>query len=103
MSVYLGYDTITKQYLRDLVFERQKQEWVDIYTDVKTTYSWPLIVSGFPYSVRSDTITKSAVFEIKTITFNNNILLAELQKLTLDLGGRFVKSDGTSVTEADLG
>ncbi len=96
MSVYLGYDTITKQYLRDLVSERQKQEWVDIYTDVGTTYTYPLIISGFPYSVRSDTITKSAVFEIKSITFNDKILLAELQKLTLDVGGRFVKGDGTS-------
>ncbi len=47
MSVYLGYDTITKQYLKDLVSDKKSvvREWTDYYVNVWTTYMWPHVFS----------------------------------------------------------
>ncbi len=38
--MYLGYDTITKQYLKDLVSNKEQvmREWTNYYVNVSTTY-----------------------------------------------------------------
>ncbi len=55
MSVYLGYDTITKQYLKDLVSDKKSvmREWTNYYVNVSTTYVWPHGYVNFPCSVRN--------------------------------------------------
>ena len=59
MSVYLGYDTITKQYLKDLVSDKKSvmREWTNYYVNVylqhTTTYVWPHGYVNFPCSVRN--------------------------------------------------
>ncbi len=100
MSVYLGYDTITKQYLKDLVFGGVKvaREWTDYYVNVSTTYSYPHGIANFPCSVRSDTITENTNVTIKTISFDD-VPIATLSSNTLDVRARFVKPDKTVITK----
>ncbi len=63
MSVYLGYDTITKQYLKDLVSNKEQvvREWVNYYMNVSTTYVWPHGYDNYPCSVRNDKITENTI------------------------------------------
>ncbi len=73
MSVYLGYDTITKQYLKDLVSDKEQvmREWVNYYVNVSTTYVWPHGYHNYPCSVRSDKITENTNIEIRTLSFDD--------------------------------
>ncbi len=100
MSVYLGYNTITKQYLKDLISKREPvvTEWLNYYVNVSTTYTWPNGYPNFPCSVRSDAITENTSLEIKTFTFDD-IDLASLSGLTLDVRARFVRPDKTVLTK----
>ncbi len=100
MSIYLGYDTVTKQYLKDLISDREPvvREWVNYYVNVSTTYSWPDGYLNFPRSVRSDTISDNTIIEIKTLSFDE-LTMATLRNLTLDVRARFVMSDKTVITK----
>ncbi len=93
--MYLGYDTITKQYLKDLVSKREPvvREWLNYYVNVSTTYTWPNGYPNFPCSVRSDAISENTSLEIKTLTF------ASLGNLRLDVRARFVRPNKTVLTK----
>ncbi len=100
MSVYLGYDTITKQYLKDLVSDKERamREWTNYYVNVSTTYVWPHGYANFPCSVRNDKITENTSITIKTLSFDD-VTIAEVNGLTLDVRARFVKPDKTVITK----
>ena len=100
MSVYLGYDTITKQYLKDLVSDKGQvmREWANYYVNVSTTYVWPHGYANFPCSVRNDKITENTNIRIKTLSFDD-VTIAEVNGLTLDVRARFVKPDKTVITK----
>ena len=94
MSVYLGYDTMTKQYLKDLISNKGQvmREWTNYYVNVSTTYVWP---HGY---VRNDKITENTNVEIKMLSFDD-VTIAEVNGLTLDVRARFVKPDKTVITK----
>ena len=100
MSVYLGYDTITKQYLKDLVSGEGQvmREWTNYYVNVSTTYVWPHGYANFPCSVRNDKITENTSITIKTLSFDD-VTIAEVNNLTVDVRARFVKPDKTVITK----
>ncbi len=100
MSVYLGYDTITKQYLKDLVSDKGRvvREWTNYYVYVSSNYSWPYGYANFPCSVRNDEITESTSITIKTLSFDD-VTIAEVNGLTLEVRARFVRPDKTVVTK----
>ena len=100
MSVYLGYDTITKQYLKDLISNKGQvmREWTNYYVNVSTTYVWPHGYVNFPCSVRNDKITENTSIVIKTLSFDD-VTIAEVNGLTLGVRARFVKSDKTVITK----
>ncbi len=100
MSVYLGYDMITKQYLKDLVSDKGQamREWTNYYVNVSTTYVWPHGYDNYPCSVRDDKITENTSVMIKTLSFDD-VTIAEVNGLTLDVRARFVKSDKTVITK----
>ena len=100
MSVYLGYDTITKQYLKDLISNKKPvvTEWLNYYVNVSTTYRRPNGYPNFPCSVRSDAIMENTSLEIKTFTFDD-IDLGSLSGLTLDMRARLVRPDKTVLTK----
>ncbi len=99
MSVYLGYDTITKQYLKDLVSTEEKThvtEWTSYYSNVNTAYVWPHGMNNFPCSVRNDDIKEGTHITVKTLSFDD-VTTAKLNTTSLYVRGRFVKSDNTVV------
>ena len=100
MSVYLGYDTMTKQYLKDLVSNKGQvmREWTNYYVNVSTTYVLLHGYANFPCSVRNDKITENTNIEIKTLSFDD-VTIAEVNGLTLDVRARFVKPDKTVITK----
>ena len=100
MSVYLGYDTITKQYLKDLVFNKEQvmREWTNYYVNVSTTYVWPHGYANFPCSVRNDKTMENTNIEIKTLSFDD-VTIAQVNGLTLDVRARFVKPGNTVITK----
>ncbi len=100
MSVYLGYDTITKQYLKDLVSNKEQvmREWANYYVNVSTTYVWPHGYANFPCSVRNDKITESTNIETKMLSFDD-VTIAEVNDLRLDVRARFVKPHETVITK----
>ncbi len=100
MSVYLGYDTVTKQYLKDLVSDKGRvvREWANYYVNVSSNYSWPYGYANFPCSVRNDEITESTSITIKTLSFDD-VTIAEVNGLTLEVRARFVRPDKTVVTK----
>ncbi len=100
MSVYLGYDTITKQYLKDLVSDKRQvmREWTNYYVNVSTTYVWPHGYDNYPCSVRNDKITENTNIEIKTLSFDD-VTVAVASGTTLDVRARFVKPDKTVITK----
>ena len=84
MSVYLGYDTVTKQYLKDLVSNngRVVREWTNYYVNVSTSYTYPHGIANFT---------------IKTLSFDD-VSIATLNNNTLDVRARFVKPNKTVIT-----
>ncbi len=100
MSVYLGYDTMTKQYLKYLVSNKGQviREWANYYVNVSTTYVWPHGYANFPCSVRNDKITENINIEIKTLSFDD-VTIADVSGLTLDVRARFVRQDKTVITK----
>ena len=100
MSVYLGCDVITKQYLKDLISDKKQvmREWTNYYVNVSTTYVWPHVYDNYPCSVRNDKITENTNIEIKTLSFDD-VTIAEVNGLTLDVTARFVKPDKTVITK----
>ncbi len=100
MSVYLGYDTMTKQYLKDLVSGERRvvREWTNYYVNVSTTYVWSHGYDIYPCSVRDDKITESTSITIKTLSFDD-VTIAEMNAVTLDVRARFVRSDKTVITK----
>ena len=100
MSVYLGYDMITKQYLKDLVSDKEQvmREWINYYVNVSATYVWPHGYANFPCSVRNDKIMENTSIMIKTLSFDD-VTIAEVSGLTLDVRARFVKPDKTVITK----
>ncbi len=100
MSVYLGYPTMTKQYLKDLVSNngRVVREWTNYYVNVSTSYVWPRGMDNYPCSVRNDDIKEGTHITVKTLTFDD-ITIAELNNNTLDVRARFVKPDKTVITK----
>ena len=70
------------------------REWTNYYVNVSTTYVWP----NFPCSVRNDKITENTNIEIKTLSFDD-VTIAEVNGLTLDVRARFVKPDKTVITK----
>ncbi len=100
MSVYLGYDTITKQYLKDLVSANRRvvREWTNYYVNVSTSYTYPHGIANFPCSVRNDEITEDTYLTIKTLSFDD-VPIATLSNNTLDVRARFVKPDKTVITK----
>ncbi len=100
MSVYLGYDTITKQYLKDLVSANRRvvREWTNYYVNVSTTYAYPHGIANFPCSVRDDEITESTNITIRTLSFDD-VPIATLNNNTLDVRARFVRPDKTVITK----
>ncbi len=100
MSVYLGYDTITKQYLKDLVSGERRvvREWTNYYVNVSTIYVWPHGYDNYPCSVRNDKITENTSITIKTLSFDD-VTIAEMNAVTLDVRARFVKPDKTVITK----
>ncbi len=100
MSVYLGYDTITKQYLKYLVSSegRVVREWANYYVNVSTSYTYPHGIANFPCSVRNDEIMESTNITIKTLSFDD-VSIATLNNNTLDVRARFVKPDKTVITK----
>ncbi len=99
MSVYLGYDTVTKQYLKDLVSNngRVVREWTNYYVNMSNNYSWPYGIANFPSSVRNDKITEGTNITIKTLAYDD-VTIAEVSGLTLEVRIRFVRPDKTVVT-----
>ena len=63
-----------------------------------TTYVWPHGYANFPCSVRNDKITEDTNIEIKTLSFDD-VTIAEVSGLTLDVTARFVKPDKTVITK----
>ncbi len=102
MSVYLGYDTITKQYLRDLVSNNQKSmtEWTNYYANVSTSVTYPHGLDNYPCPIRNDEITENTSIVIKTLSFDD-VTAAELSQKTVDVKARFVRPD-KSVVIKDL-
>ena len=102
MSLYLGYDTITKQYLEDLVSDNQKSmtEWTNYYANVSTSMTYPHGLDNYPCPIRNDEITESTSIVIKTLSFDD-VAVAELSQKTLDVKARFVRPD-KSVIVKDL-
>ncbi len=102
MSVYLGYDTITKQYLKDLVFNDQKPmtQWTNYYANVSSSMTYPHGLDNFPCPIRNDEITENTNVIIKTLSFDD-VPFATLNKKTLDVKARFVRPD-KSVVVKDL-
>ncbi len=100
MSVYLGYDTMTKQYLKDLVSNNNRvgREWTNYYVNVSTSYTYPHGIANFPCSVRNDEITEDTYLTIKTLSFDD-VSIATLNNNTLDVRARFVKPDKTVITK----
>ena len=100
MSVYLGYDTVTKQYLKDLVSNKNQfvKEWANYYVNVSATYTWPHGIANFPCSVRHGDITESTNITIKTLSFDD-VPIATLNNNTLDVRARFVRPDKTVITK----
>ncbi len=100
MSVYLGYDTMTKQYLKDLVSNNNRvgREWTNYYVNVSTSYTYPHGIANFPCSVRNDEITEDTYLTIKTLSFDG-VSIATLNNNTLDVRARFVKPDKTVITK----
>ncbi len=100
MSVYLGYDTMTKRYLKDLVSNNTRvgREWVNYYVNVSTVYAWPHGLDNYPCSVRDDDITESTNITVRTLSFDD-VTIAEMNATSLDIRGRFVKSDKTVITK----
>ena len=100
MSVYLGYDTITKQYLKNLVSGNKQtvREWANYYVNVSTSYTYSHGIANFPCSVRDDEITESTNITIKTLSFDD-VPIATLSNNTLDVRARFVKPDKTVITK----
>ncbi len=98
--MYLGYDTITKQYLKDLVSNKEQvmRDWTNHYVNVSTTYVWPHGYANFPCSVRNDKIMENTNIEIKTLSFDD-VTIAGVSGLTLDVRARFVKPDKTVITK----
>ena len=99
MSVYLGYPTMTKQYLKDLVSSEGQvmREWANYYVNVSTSYTYPHGMANFPCSVRNDEITEDTYLTIKTLSFDD-VSIATLNNNTLDVRARFVKPDKTVIT-----
>ncbi len=102
MSIYLGYDTITKQYLKDLVSDNQKpmMEWTNYYANVSTSMTYPHELDNYPCPIRNDEITENTNIVIKTLSFDD-VAVAELSQKTLDVKARFVRPD-KSVVVKDL-
>ena len=102
MSVYLGYDTVTKQYLKDLVSNDQKPmtEWTNYYANVSTSVTYPHGLDNYPCPIRNDEITENTIVVIKTLSFDD-VAIAELSQKTLDVKARFVRPD-KSVVVKDL-
>ena len=100
MSVYLGYDVVSKQYLKDLVSDtgRVDREWTNYYVNVSTAYVYPHGIANFPCSVRDDDITENTNITIKTLSFDD-VPMATLKTNTLDVRARFVKPDKTVITK----
>ena len=100
MIVYLGYDTITKQYLKDLISNKGQvmREWTNYYVNFSNTYVWPHGYANFPCSVRNNKITENTSVVIKTLSFDD-ITIAEVNGLTLDVRARFVRPDKTVITK----
>ena len=100
MSVYLGYDTMTKQYLRDLISDKGQvmREWLNYYVNMSATYMWPHGYVNFPCAVRNDKITENTNIEIKTLSFDD-VTIAEISGATLDVRARFVRPDKTVITK----
>ena len=98
--MYLGYDTITKQCLKDLVSNKEQvmRDWTNHYVNVSTTYVWPHGYANFPCSVRNDKIMENTNIEIKTLSFDD-VTIAGVSGLTLDVRARFVKPDKTVITK----
>ncbi len=98
MSVYLGYNTITKQYLKDLISNKEQvmREWTNYYVNVSNTYVWPHGYDNYPCSVRNDKITENTSIEIKTLSFDD-VTIADVNGLTLDVRPRFVRPDKTVI------
>ncbi len=59
---------------------------------------WPHGYANFPCSVRNDKITENTNIEIKTLSFDD-VTIAEVNGLTLDVRARFVKPDKTVITK----
>ena len=99
MSLYLGYPTMTKQYLKDLVSNKGQvvREWTNYYVNVSTSYTYPHGIANFPCSVRDDEITESTNITIKT-SFDD-VPIATLNNNTLDVRARFVKPNKTVITK----
>ncbi len=103
MSVYLGYDTITKQYLKDLVSKNEKKqmtEWMDHYANVSSSVTYPHGLDNFPSSVRNDEITEDTDVVVKTLSFDD-VSITTLSQKTLSVKARFVRPD-KSVVIKDL-
>ena len=66
--------------------------------NVSTTYVWPHGYANFPCSVTNDKITENTNIEIKTLSFDD-VTIAEVNGLTLDVRARFVKPDKTVITK----
>ena len=100
MSLYLGYPTMTKQYLKDLVSNKGRvvRKWTNYYVNVSASYTYPHGIANFPCSVRSDEITESTNITIKTLSFDD-VPIATLNNNTLDVRARFVKPDKTVITK----
>ncbi len=98
--MYLGYDTMTKQNLKDLISNKKQvmREWTNYYVNVSTTYVWPHGYANFPCSVRNDKIMENTSIEIKTLSFDD-VTIAEVNGLTLDVRALFVKPDKTVITK----
>ncbi len=74
------------------------REWTNYYVNVSTTYVWPHGYANFPCSVRNDKITGNTSIAIKTLSFDD-VTIAEVNGLTLDVRARFVKPDKTVITK----
>ncbi len=100
MSVYLGYDTITKQYLKDLVSDNKKtmMEWTNYYANVSSSMTYPHGLDNFPCPIRNDEITENTSIVTKTLSFDD-VPFATLNQKTLDVRARFVKPDKTVITK----
>ena len=59
---------------------------------------WPHGYANFPCSVRNDKITENTSITIKMLSFDD-VTIAEVNGLTLDVRARFVKPDKTVITK----